>query len=62
MLVARVNEDVLPLSNGRDDDSGGGGGASPEHTQEERRLLYVAMTRARERLLLSYVPSSHELP
>ncbi len=32
---------------------------SPEQIQEERRLLYVAMTRARSRLLLSYVRDYH---
>ena len=32
---------------------------SPEQIQEERRLLYVAMTRARRGLLLSYVRDYH---
>ncbi len=32
---------------------------SPEQIQEERRLLYVAMTRARRRLFLSYVRDYH---
>ena len=52
VLVVRVNEDILPLCLGAADE---GGGASAECVAEERRLLYVAMTRAREQLLLSYV-------
>ena len=28
---------------------------NPQQTYEERRLMYVAMTRAKERLLMSYI-------
>ena len=51
VLIVRVNEDVMPLSSPFDDEEGVG----EEALREERRLLYVAMTRARERLVLSHV-------
>ena len=49
VLVIRANEDTMPLSHG-DDDEG-----SEARLSEERRLMYVAMTRARRRLCVSYV-------
>ena len=52
VIVMRVNEETLPLSSPSDDD---GDGCSPEQLAEERRLLYVAMTRARRRLILSFI-------
>ncbi|KAL3928142.1 MAG: hypothetical protein SGPRY_002517 [Prymnesium sp.] len=43
---------ISPLCSGFDED-----GESPQRVHEERRLTYVGMTRAKERLLLSYVMS-----
>lgn len=43
---------IRPLCSGFDED-----GESPQRVHEERRLTYVGMTRAKERLLLSYVMS-----
>jgi DNA helicase-2/ATP-dependent DNA helicase PcrA len=44
VVVAGLEEGLLPHYNA---------GGRPEDVEEERRLLYVGMTRARERLLLS---------
>ena len=52
VVVVRVNEDVMPLASPFDDEEGSHDG---EHLREERRLLYVAMTRAKERLVLTHV-------
>ena len=51
VLLVRVNEETLPLTMPTDDEEG----CTPEQLAEERRLLYVAMTRAKQRLMLSYV-------
>ena len=51
VLIVRVNEETLPLSMPTDDEEG----CSPEQLAEERRLLYVAMTRAKRKLVISYV-------
>lgn len=45
VLVAGLEEDILPHFNSK---------TAPEDLEEERRLLYVGMTRARRRLLLSH--------
>ncbi len=48
VLVAGLEENVFPHARSRDD---------RDDVEEERRLFYVAMTRARERLLLSRAES-----
>ena len=50
VFVVRVNEDVMPLSLLDFEEEG----ENQDKLREERRLLYVAMTRARSRLFLSY--------
>lgn len=50
VAIAGLNEDVLPSSRSV---------YSPESLEEERRLLYVGITRARERLVLSYARNRH---
>lgn len=45
VFVIGCNEGVLPYKKAK----------TPEEIEEERRLLYVAMTRARQKLVLSYV-------
>jgi superfamily I DNA/RNA helicase len=51
VLLVRVNEDTLPLSQADYEEDGE---VAAEHVREERRLLYVAMTRARRHLAISY--------
>ena len=49
VFIPNVNEKVIPHSKA----------SSPEQIEEERRLLYVAMTRAKERLeILTFGQSS----
>lgn len=45
-----LNEGIIPSENEKDDDP-----LTPEMMEEERRLFYVAMTRARNNLFMSYV-------
>lgn len=53
VLIARVNEDCLPLASSRA--VAGDGDLPSGHIEEERRLAYVAATRARKSLAISYV-------
>ncbi len=50
VFVVGVEEGIFPLSRSA---------YSQKETEEERRLMYVAITRARERLFLSYVQSRY---
>lgn len=50
VAIVGLNEDVLPSSRSVQD---------PESLEEERRLLYVGVTRSRERLVLSYARNRH---
>lgn len=47
VFIAGLEQDLFPYA--RD-----AGGETPEESEEERRLFYVALTRARTRLFLSY--------
>ena len=51
VLLVRANEDTLPLSQAECEEEGE---VAAEHVREERRLFYVAMTRARRHLAVSY--------
>jgi DNA polymerase III epsilon subunit family exonuclease len=55
VYVVGVEDEQLPGFVGRDDDP-------EEHLRESRRLLYVGMTRARERLLLTRVDRRNDKP
>lgn len=50
VAIVGLNEDLLPSSRSAHD---------PDGLEEERRLLYVGITRARERLILSYARNRH---
>lgn len=50
VAIVGLNEDLLPSSRSA---------AEPDGLEEERRLLYVGITRARERLVLSYARNRH---
>jgi DNA helicase-2/ATP-dependent DNA helicase PcrA len=50
VFIVRCNEDTIPLNASMGDDE-----LSLSLMQEERRLLYVAMTRARSNLFISYL-------
>jgi DNA helicase-2/ATP-dependent DNA helicase PcrA len=50
VAIVGLNEDLLPSSRTAND---------PDGLEEERRLLYVGITRTRERLLLSYARNRH---
>jgi DNA helicase-2/ATP-dependent DNA helicase PcrA len=50
VAIVGLNEDLLPSSRSA---------AEPDGLEEERRLLYVGITRARERLVLSYAHNRH---
>lgn len=50
VAIVGINEDLLPSSRSAND---------PDGLEEERRLLYVGITRARERLILSYARNRH---
>jgi ATP-dependent exoDNAse (exonuclease V) beta subunit len=50
VFIVRCNEDTIPLNASMGDDE-----LSQSLMQEERRLLYVAMTRARSNLFISYL-------
>lgn len=50
VAIVGLNEDVLPSSRSVQD---------PESLEEERRLLYVGITRSKERLVLSYARNRH---
>ncbi len=50
VAIAGINEDILPSTRASQD---------PDAVEEERRLFYVGVTRARERLLLSYGRNRH---
>ena len=50
VAIVGLNEDLLPSSRSASD---------PDGLEEERRLLYVGITRARERLILSYARNRH---
>jgi DNA helicase-2/ATP-dependent DNA helicase PcrA len=50
VAIVGLNEDLLPSSRSAND---------PDGLEEERRLLYVGITRARERLILSYAHNRH---
>lgn len=50
VAIVGLNEDLLPSSRSAHD---------PDGLEEERRLLYVGITRARERLVLSYARNRH---
>lgn len=52
VLIVRANDDVIPLSHHAAD---GEECLDAEQLAEERRLLYVAMTRAKERLFIGFV-------
>src|SRR6202012_5267232 len=47
VLLPALHEGMLPIGHAK----------TPEAVEEERRLLYVAVTRAREHLYLSWCPS-----
>jgi superfamily I DNA/RNA helicase len=51
VLLVRANEETMPLTAAFDDDEG----IDPETLREERRLLYVAMTRAKKKLMISHI-------
>jgi DNA helicase II / ATP-dependent DNA helicase PcrA len=50
VFIAGMEEGLFPLSNGRQEES---------NIEEERRLCYVGMTRAREKLYLTYTRYRH---
>lgn len=50
VAIVGLNEDLLPSARSAHD---------PNGLEEERRLLYVGITRARERLVLSYARNRH---
>jgi DNA helicase II / ATP-dependent DNA helicase PcrA len=50
VFIIAVEENVLPHSRSQ---------SSPSELEEERRLFYVGITRARERLFLSYAQARH---
>ena len=50
VVIVGLNEDLLPSSRSVHD---------PDGLEEERRLLYVGITRSRERLILSYARNRH---
>ncbi len=50
VAIVGLNEDLLPSARSAHD---------PDGMEEERRLLYVGITRARERLVLSYARNRH---
>ena len=50
VFVARLDQDILPISRSKNDDA---------ELEEERRLMYVAVTRARERLYLTRAMSRY---
>lgn len=52
VILPDLNEGILPCRQASD----------PAQIEEERRLLYVAMTRAREELILLYVSGTRENP
>jgi len=53
VLVVRMNEGECPSSAALTADGGGGG--TDEALEDERRLAYVAFSRAKARLILSFV-------
>lgn len=52
VYLPHLNEGILPGKKAK----------TPEQIEEERRLFYVAMTRAKEMLFLSYAASSQNIP
>jgi DNA helicase-2/ATP-dependent DNA helicase PcrA len=54
VFVTGLEEGLFPHENSIGSTMLGGDGSSVEGVEEERRLMYVAMTRARERLYLSF--------
>jgi DNA helicase II / ATP-dependent DNA helicase PcrA len=57
VFVPGLEEGILPFTLYDDDDEDGGEGRESARAEEERRILYVAMTRARTGLRLSWARS-----
>jgi DNA helicase-2/ATP-dependent DNA helicase PcrA len=53
-FLMRFNQGVLPVTDGMHDDSATAGFDPVQTLEEERRIAYVAMTRAKERLFISF--------
>ena len=51
VFIAGLEEGLFPSDKNRDSN------VSPEEAEEERRLFYVAVTRARKKLFLTYAQS-----
>ena len=54
VFVTGLEEGLFPHENSIGNSVEGGDGTSVEAVEEERRLMYVAITRAREQLFLSH--------
>jgi DNA helicase-2/ATP-dependent DNA helicase PcrA len=61
-FLMRFNQGVLPVSDSVSDESATEGFGLVQTLDEERRIAYVAMTRAKERLILSYCLSYKTKP